>query len=127
MGPATATILGALITTAAQGIGGWMNSRENKRLQDEARGLDARNFAETQKSNRFNQGMARKEFGLREDQLDLQRGQLGLQRDRFGLEKGMSQYKVMQNEIGKLEKLLNTNIGLQNMVLGRWGSIGGRG
>lgn len=126
IGTGTALILSALIGAAAKGIGDHMNAQETDRLHAEAQGLDKRNFAETQRNNRFSRSMQRKQFGLQEDRLDLQRDQFGLQQDRFGLEKGMSKYKIMQDSIAKIENLLNTNVGLQNMVLGRWGSVGRR-
>lgn len=104
----TALLLSSLVQLAGTGIGAAVNASETNKAREEAERLDARNFAETQKANRFNQ--------------DMSKAQHGLQKDRFGFDKMQAGYGINRDQLSRVENLLNSNMGLQNLVLNKWGA-----
>lgn len=103
-----ALLLSSLVQLAGTGIGAAVNSSEMNKAGEEAKRLDARNFAETQKMNRFN--------------MDMTKAQHSLQKDRFGFDKMQTGYAINQDQLARMENLLNNNMGLQNLVLSKWGT-----
>ena len=95
-------------------IGLIMGNNANNRAAKEAKAIDARNWAYGQQQDRFNNKIA-------SGQLKNQKEALGIEKNRFAIDAVQAGAKMKQNEIDKLEALVNKNQALKDRVLQRWG------
>lgn len=111
----TALLLSSIVNMLGTGVGAGVNASEMGRAKEEAMALDARNFGETQKMNRFGMDMSKANLAMSQEGLNLQK-------DRFGLEKMTTGYGLIKDKANRVAQMLNTNVGLQNLVLNKWGA-----
>ena len=125
-----ATIIGAVIAAGASIWGAYANQEEAKKSQNEAKGLDSRNFgaqqSQTDFQNRFATEQAASTNALNKQQLQLSKDQLALNRNQFGEQVRMSNVGIAKDEVARIQNLLNTNVGLRDKLLGTWSNMGGR-
>ena len=101
-----ATIIAALIALAGTAYGAYQNRKDTEAAKTEAQRLDARDFAVSQSNNRFNRQMQQQKLAQNQEEINLNRFQTG--------------YGIQQDQIKRIEGLLNSHVGLQQALLNNW-------
>jgi hypothetical protein len=127
---AAVTIIGAVIAAAASAYGSYKTSQDVDKAQAESKRMYEEEQKRTDRNDRFNRSMSARSMFLNEktqaENLALSKDRLALEQDRFGLSQTSTGFNMVKDMVGQTEKLLNSNVGLKNLVLQRWGGMGGR-
>jgi len=88
-------------------IGLIMQKQAMDKAAAEAKAIDARNFAYQEGRDKVSDRFTRESMKMSKEKL--------------GLEKTLALYNVNKDKIAQIENMFNTNIGLQDRLLNRWG------
>ncbi len=118
---AAALLISSIVAAAATGVSAGVSAHQTGEAQDEARRL---NDEEIKRQNlRYDDQRRIQMANLKNErkQLALNERAQATNEYRAGTERGATSFKLTQDAIKEVESMLNTNVGLKNMVLQKWG------
>lgn len=117
MSVTAALIVSGIVSALSSGVGAYVQNKQMGEARDEARALNNQQIEMQKENNAFNRSLAMKQLRegrqAREFNEDMQKANLATTR-------ATSAFQMTRAGVEDIEKMLNTNIGLKNMVLNRW-------